>query len=324
MPLLHVEHLEVDFSRQRGIFGKRSNVRAVNDISFDVFESEVVSLVGESGSGKTTVARCIMQLVAPTRGSVRYNGKEVSGLRGRSLLDYRREVQLIFQDPFESLNPRHDVYRTVSTPIKHLTVEKDETKILGEVKRLLLEVGLNPEEVLPKLPHQLSGGERQRIGIARALASDPKLLIADEPLTMLDASLRLSILGLLMDLKKSRNLTLLIITHDLASAKVMSDRTAVMYLGRIVELGPTSKILSKPYHPYTSTILSATPRLQEAGAAKAQTLAIKEADVEPTEETTGCVYRPLCPYATEVCAQKEPQLLEKAKEHQAACHNPLV
>ncbi len=319
-PLLQVSHLGVVFTRQRGIFGKSSTVKAVNDISFDIRESEIISLVGESGSGKTTVARCIMRLASPTSGAILYRGVDISSLRGRKSIDYLREVQMIFQDPFESLNSRQDAFTALSIPLRRLSGESNHSKLLERVTQLLSEVGLNPESVMYKLPHELSGGERQRVSIARALASDPKLLVADEPITMLDASQRLNILSLLMELKEKRNLTILIITHDLASAKAMSDRTAIIYLGNLVELGPTEASLSRPHHPYTELILSSTPRL--TGETQVAPGFVHEID-ESMEVKSGCVYAPRCKYSTEICGRVEPELLEKSRAHYAACHNSL-
>jgi len=295
-------------------------------VSFDINESEILSVVGESGSGKTTIANCIMALTTPNSGSIKYNGAEVSALRGKKLKDYRREVQVIYQDPFESLNPRLDVYSTLSIPIIRLTNETKQAVIVEKVRRLLSEVGLEPDEAIHKLPHQLSGGERQRINVARALAPGPKLLIADEPITMLDASQRLNILSLLLELKEKRNLTILLITHDLASAKIMSDRTAVMYSGKLVEIGPTDSILTHPFHPYSELILTATPKLTETREVLANTLSAVSysSGIEESQSIQrGCVFQPRCKYAKKKCVDVEPKLEEKSSSHYAACHYPL-
>jgi len=324
-PILEIDNLEVTYIAQRGIiFPRNSIVRAVKQITLNVYESEIVSLVGESGSGKTTVAKCIMHLAPVSSGAIRYRGKNIELLKGNEKVDFLREVQMIFQDPFESLNPRMDVYTALSIPLRRLVGEKDNDKILAKIRSLLGEVGLNSDVVLHKLPHQLSGGERQRVSIARALASDPKLLIADEPITMLDASQRLNILSLLMELKTKRSLTILMITHDLASAKAMSDRTAVMYRGSLVELGPTQELLSRPHHPYSELIISATPRLKsESTEEDADSKVYVRGEDSDRDVTKGCVYLPRCKYATEVCGLEVPVLLEKSKDHWAACHNAL-
>jgi peptide/nickel transport system ATP-binding protein len=328
-PLLKVDHLMVSFSRQRGLFRNTSAVvKAVDDVSLEIYESEIISLVGESGSGKSTVARCITGLNEVSSGSIIHKGLDISKLKGNAIIDYRKEVQMIFQDPFESLNPRQDIYTSLSIPLRRLRGLRTQDEIADAAAQLLKEVGLFPDETMFKLPHQLSGGERQRVNIARALAPNPKLLIADEPITMLDASQRLNILSLLMSLKVKRNLTILIITHDLASARSMSDRTAVMYLGKLVEIGPTEVILSKPNHPYTELILQATPKLKEDE--------VGMESVEESEDETplsafrterdlsqGCVYMPRCKYATDICKQSHPELKERGATHYAACYNPL-
>jgi peptide/nickel transport system ATP-binding protein len=321
-PLLKISHLAVEFSRTTGIFNRKKHlVKAVDDVSFEVYESEIISLVGESGSGKTTIARCILGLTKPNSGSITFDGKEVVDLKGKSLRDYRRHVQLIFQDPFESLNPRMDVFSIVATPIRRLTTENlSSEELVRTVSRLLSETALDPAEVLHKYPHELSGGQRQRVNIARALASNPKLLVADEPVTMLDASQRMNILSILMQLKVKRNLTILLITHDLASAKIMSDRTMVMYLGKLVEEGPTVEVLSRPFHPYSDLILAATPRVTESIQKFDQSLRTIE---ESEEIRAGCVFVPRCKYSTQVCKEVEPKLTEKSQHHLAACHNPL-
>jgi peptide/nickel transport system ATP-binding protein len=331
-PLLRVTNLNVIFkSRGRGLRRRKARIiRAVDNVSFEIYESEIFSLVGESGSGKTTTARCIVSLTPATSGSILYNGREITSYKGKSMRNYRREVQVIYQDPYASLNSRDDVFTIISTPIEHLTGVRDESRLVEEVTSLLLEVGLDPSQSMYKLPHQLSGGERQRVNIARALAPKPKLLIADEPVTMLDASQKLVVLSLLMELKKKRNLTVLLITHDLASAKAMSDRTAIMYRGKIVEIGPTSAILSKPHHPYTQLILQSTPRIGgilPRNGPGATEKGEQDLDVEVVEgegiRQPGCVFMPRCMYATSICGQVEPPLEEKSRVHLAACHHPL-
>jgi len=318
--VLRVSNLRVFFTKRYGILNRaQATIRAVDDVSFELGESEILSLVGESGSGKTTIARCIMGLTTATSGSIKYLNTEVTKLGADALKKYLKNVQMIFQDPFESLYPRFDVLSAVSVPIKQLTGEKNPAVIRETVSKLLVEVGLDPAETLTKLPHQLSGGERQRIGIAKALASNPKVLIADEPITMLDASLRLSILSLLMNLKTERNLSVLLITHDLASAKFMSDRTAVMYRGKLVEIGETMSLLTKPHHPYTELILESTPRLTKDKNLNP----VEPAAEEGKDYGKGCVFQPRCKYATPNCIEAEPKLEAKSDFHWAACYNPL-
>ncbi len=320
-PIIEISHLQVTFTRRLSLFGKgEAVVRAVNDLSLDVYDSEILSLVGESGSGKTTVARCLMGLTLPTSGSIKYLGAEVSKLDRKKRTEYLKSVQIIFQDPFESLYPRFDVYAALSVPLKQLRGEKNPEEVRAIISDLLRDVGLDPGDTMHKLPHQLSGGERQRVCIAKALASNPKILIADEPITMLDASHRLNILNLLLDLKEKRNLTLLLITHDLASAKYMSDRIAVLYRGKLVEIGPTDAILTRPQHPYTELILNSTPRLRRGEKTTVDYTTIIE---ELGTDRRGCVFVPRCNYSTPECRNVEPLLLEKSKNHFAACHNAL-
>jgi peptide/nickel transport system ATP-binding protein len=320
--ILQVRNLKMVFKKHHGtIFRKQSLVRAVNDVSFDVRKGEILSIVGESGSGKTTVARCILKLQIPTAGSISYDGAEVTRLKGHKLRDYRRDVQIIYQDPYESLSPRMDIYSQIALPLHYLLGEKDTPHTEEMVYRLLEEVQLDPERVATKYPHQLSGGERQRVNIARALASDPKLLIADEPITMLDAALRMSVIRLLFKLKAKRNLTILLITHDMVSAKILSTRTIVMYFGKIFEIGDSRDVFLAPQHPYVELLREATPKLHSASGLMDDQFA---SSIEASERVSaGCIFRPRCKFATEVCAEVEPPLTEKSSSHFSACHNPL-
>jgi len=334
--ILEVSNLTVEFAKsgggggRTGRFSRKSWIKAVDNVSFMAYDSEILAIVGESGSGKSTIARCILSLTRPTRGSIRYNGVEVTKLRGRDLLKYRKDVQIIFQDPFESLNPRHDVLAALSLPLRRLAQVKGRDAVRVSASNLLKEVGLDPSQVLHRFPHQLSGGQRQRVNIARALASNPRLLIADEPITMLDAAQRLKILSLLYELKEKRKLTVLMITHDLASTKIVSDRTLVMYLGKVVELGRTEAVLAKPHHPYVNLIMESTPSFDF------EKQLAKELQVAPSADATvttsiedgltikkGCAFLPRCKYSTAVCAEADPELAEKSPSHFTACHNPL-
>ncbi|MHB8566363.1 MAG: ABC transporter ATP-binding protein [Nitrososphaerales archaeon] len=320
-PLLKVTDLSVFFKSQSGTFRKTENtIRAVNEISFSLWKSEVVAIVGESGSGKTTLARCILGLVRPTSGSIVYNGTDITKIKEKDMLDYRRAVQIIYQDPFESLTPRFNVYDTLAMPLKELLSMRNPEEITERVRKLLEEVGLDPAEVMYRFPHQLSGGQRQRVNIARALAPNPKLLVADEPITMLDAAQRLNILYLLSELQKKRDFTVLLITHDLASARMICKRTMVMYLGKIVEVGDTEVILSKPKHPYVQLILDAMPSLTSKNPYENQQLSWIE---DSTNIRKGCVFQPRCKYSTEICKEVMPPLTLKAESDYAACHNPI-
>lgn len=322
-PILKISNLQVYFPARKGGSnrGSSSVIKAVDDVSFEVHNSEVLSLVGESGSGKTTIARCIAALTKPTGGSMVWDDKEVASLHGQELKNYRRDVQIIYQDPFESLYSRYDVYTTIATPLIHLVGIKQKEKLKEMVSDLLIAVGLKPLEHMYRFPHQLSGGQRQRVNIARALAPSPRLLVADEPITQLDASQRLNILSLLMKLKEERKLTIVLITHDLASAKLVSDRTGIMYMGKMVELGATGKILSKPHHPYTELILHASPDKEE-GVVDPDEFSSGGME-ESYGVNSGCNFAPRCKYATQICKSTEPNLVNKSQEHLASCHNPL-
>jgi peptide/nickel transport system ATP-binding protein len=322
-PLLELKDLSVAFRKPRGTIGSTSSIfTAVDQVRFEIFESEFVSLVGESGSGKSTIARCILLLTRPSSGSIIYKGSDIFKMKSHDLLNYRREVQIVYQDPFESLNPRQDVFSAVSAPIRHLVGEKNRSVLLKEVTDLLIEVDLDPSVVSHKFPHQLSGGERQRINIARALAAKPKVLIADEPVTMLDATQRFNILSLLMKLKETRNLTVLMITHDLPSAQLVSDRTLVIYLGRIVEQGSTRDVIQQPHHPYVELIMSSIPKpawLSEQAGERQPQYSIEES----MGIMNGCSFMPRCKYALPICKTTVPLLEEKSPKHDVACHNPI-
>lgn len=321
-PVLQLTNLSVRFIREFGILRRRiSIVDAVSDVSLSVNRSETISIVGESGSGKSTLAKCILRLVDPTSGAILYNGNDVKSLNGKDLLRYRRDVQMIFQDPYESLNPRQNVFSAIAMPYVMLTGEKDRAKVRTSVVSLMNEVNLNPDKFMHRLPHQLSGGERQRVNIARALASDPKILVADEPITMLDAAQRLSVLGLIQELKMKRNLTIIFITHDLASAKQLGGRAAVMYSGKLVESGDTEAVLSNPLHPYVELIRESSPTIEHS---------ILEGEVderagsqEVLRVNRGCVFEPRCKYGGEICKTTEPILNQLSPMHYAACHYPL-
>lgn len=320
-PLLKISDLSVYFKSTTGSFRlKESTIIAVDQVSFSLDQSEVVGVVGESGSGKTTLGRCILGLVEPTSGSIVFDGKEVSKSKAIDSRDYRRAVQIIYQDPFESLSPRMTVFEIVAMPLRELVGMREKEKVTARVRELLEEVGLDPSEVIYRFPHQLSGGQRQRVNIARALAPDPKLLVADEPITMLDAAQRMNILYLLSELKVKRKLAIVFITHDLASAHVISDRILVMYLGKVMELGNTKAVLSRPKHPYVELILGATPSL----TAKNPYDNIQLTWIEDSANLRkGCVFYPRCKYRTDICKESIPPLEPKDNDDNTACFHPL-
>ena len=257
MALLDVRHLVKHYSRRRGIFGATSIVRAVDDVSFAIEEGETFGLVGESGSGKTTTGRCILRLIEPTSGDVRFRGQDVLALSRGDLRRLRRDMQIVFQDPYSSLNPRMRVATIVEEPLViHRLGSKVERR--GRVRELFELVGLNPDH-LSRYPHEFSGGQRQRIGLARALALNPSLVIADEPVSALDVSVQAQVINLLMDLQQRLKLTYLFIAHDLRLVEHICSRVAVMYLGKNVEMGETAKLFASPQHPYTRALLSAIP-----------------------------------------------------------------
>jgi peptide/nickel transport system ATP-binding protein len=323
--LLRISHLSVTFTKDHGTFRRwKSTVEAVKDISLEIHESEIVAVVGESGCGKTTLARSVVKFVEPTGGSILYQGIDVSSFKINSLMRYRRDVQMVFQDPYESLNPRQDVFRAISNPIRYLLGEKDRSRIQEMVENLMKEVGLDPARFSHRLPHQLSGGERQRVSIARALATDPKLLIADEPTTMLDAAQRFGILHLLSELRSKRKLAVLLITHDLATAKALASRMYVMYLGQLVEMGSTRELISRPHHPYLELILQSSPSLDKSLEKEDPRMRDHASTLEDSWNVqAGCIFRPRCKYATAICSESRPELREKSDLHYAACHNPL-
>jgi peptide/nickel transport system ATP-binding protein len=299
---------------------RRSQVHAVDDVSFELRPGTITALVGESGSGKSTVARLLAHLYEPSAGAVLFEGSDVSHVwRRKDVLRYRSQVQMIFQDPFGSLNPVKTVRHHVERPLRiHRVVPSRQVE--ERVHELLRTVGLvPPEDVAAKYPHELSGGQRQRVAIARALAVEPKVVLADEPISMLDVSIRIGILNLMVKLKEERDIAFLYVTHDLASARYIADDILVMYAGQIVERGPIEQVLADPLHPYTRLLLAAVP--DPAAKTGSQYIELRRgtasAAVDPEE---GCRFRGRCPLAIEVCSQKTPVLVEAQPRHAARCH----
>ncbi len=322
-PILVVDHLVKHFPIKAGILIDRQigAVQAVDDVSFTVKKGETLGLVGESGCGKSTLARSILQLIPPTSGSVRFEGHEITGLKSKASRALRTDMQMVFQDPYASLNPRKRVAQTVGDPMRlNGIVAKGEVK--GAVQELLERVGLNPEHY-NRFPHEFSGGQRQRIGIARALSLNPKLIIADEPVSALDVSIQAQIINLLEDLQEELGLTYIFVAHDLSVVRHVADRIAVMYLGKIVELGPADEVYANPIHPYTQSLLSAVP-IPDPRANAARKQIILEGDVpSPANPPPACRFHTRCPYATEICSTDEPELLDHGGGHFAACWHPL-
>jgi peptide/nickel transport system ATP-binding protein len=320
--LVEVTSLKKYFPIRAGILQREvARVHAVDDVSLSVSKGETVGLVGESGCGKSTLGRCIVRLLEPTAGDVIFDGRSIGKLGARSLRPLRRQMQMVFQDPYASLNPRKRVGTIVGDPLKiHGLGDRKERK--KQVEELLETVGLSPEHY-NRFPHEFSGGQRQRIGVARALALRPKLIVADEPVSALDVSIQAQMVNLLEELQDEFGLTYLFIAHDLGVVRHVSDRIAVMYLGKLVELSPAEELYTRPIMPYTEALLSAVP-IPDPDLSEKRERIVLEGDVpSPIHPPSGCRFHPRCRYATEVCSQIEPPLVDYGNGHLAACHHPL-
>jgi peptide/nickel transport system ATP-binding protein len=322
-PLLQAEHVVKYFPIKRGVLIQRevARVHAVDDVSLEINKGETLGLVGESGCGKSTLGRCFVRLYDLTSGRLIFDGQDITKLSRRELRPLRRELQIIFQDPYASLNPRKRVGSIVGAPLEIHGIgdRKDRKK---RVQELLEKVGLSPEHY-NRFPHEFSGGQRQRIGVARALALQPKLVIADEPVSALDVSIQAQVINLLEDIQDEFDLTYVFIAHDLGVVRHVSDRIAVMYLGKIVEISPAEELYQRPIMPYTEALLSAVP-IPDPHESAERELIVLEGDVpSPINPPSGCRFHPRCRYATEVCSQIEPPLVDYGNGHLAACHHPL-
>lgn len=313
-PLLAVEGLTKHFGRSPHL------VRAVEDVSFHVAPGEVLGLVGESGSGKSTIGRLVLRLIDPTSGAIRFRGENISTCPERQLRSLRRNAQMVFQDPYASLNPRLRVRDIIGEAIDahRLATGIRRTERIGE----LLEIVGLPAAHMSRFPHEFSGGQRQRIGIARALAVEPKLIVADEPVSALDVSVQAQVINLMQDLRQRFDLAMLFISHDLDVVELMCDRIAVLYLGRIMEIGSAAEVTARPRHPYTRALLAASPKA-DPDAPKIR--GILTGDIpSPMNPPSGCVFRTRCPVATEECARVRPKLRSAASGHEFACHYDLA
>lgn len=318
--LLQVESLTKYFYKPQGLFGqKKQIVKSVDHVTFDIMRNETLGLVGESGCGKTTVGRTITRLYEPTDGKIIFDGKDISHLTKKELLPYRKKMQMIFQDPYASLNARMtvmDIIREALDLHSDLKTKEEKSK---RVYELLDRVGLMREHA-NRYPHEFSGGQRQRIGIARALAVDPEFIVCDEPISALDVSIQAQVVNMLEDLQREFGLTYLFIAHDLSMVRHISDRIGVMYLGKLVEIGPSEEIYSHHLHPYTEALLSSVP-VPDPEKARAKEQIVLQGDIpSPIDPPSGCRFRTRCPRACEQCAQAEPELKPVGNDHFVACH----
>jgi oligopeptide transport system ATP-binding protein len=321
--LIHAEGVRKFFPIKKGVIIQReiARVHAVDDVSFDIRAGETLGLVGESGCGKSTLGRCIVRLYELTDGTIEFEGRDISHLSRRDLRPIRRQMQMVFQDPYASLNPRKRVGSIISDPLR-IHGLGDGKEVRARVQELLELVGLSPEHY-NRYPHEFSGGQRQRIGVARALALRPKLVVADEPVSALDVSIQAQVINLLDDLQDELSLTYMFIAHDLGVVRHVSDRIAVMYLGKIVEISPAEELYQRPVHPYTEALLSAVPVPDPELSAKRERIVLEGDVPSPISPPSGCRFHPRCRYATEICTTDEPPLVAHGTGHLAACHHPL-
>jgi oligopeptide/dipeptide ABC transporter ATP-binding protein len=316
--LIRVEALSRSFTDASMTLGpKRPPVRAVDAVSFEVGRGEALAVVGESGCGKSTLGRLLLRLIEPTSGRVIFDGEDMSAMSGREIRQMRRQMQMVFQDPFGSLSPRRTIADIIAEPMDSFGLAKSRARRREKVAELLHLVGL-PAAYMDRKPRQFSGGQRQRIGIARAISVDPSFIVADEPVSALDVSIQAQIINLLQDLQEKKGFSYLFIAHDLAVVRHIADRVAVMYLGRIVEIGPKEQVYAAPHHPYTEALLSAAP--QPDPDARRNRIILKGDVPSPSNVPSGCAFRTRCPLAQEVCARERPELRATGDGRSVACH----
>ena len=318
--ILEVKNLKMYFPVGSGFLSRKpvGYVKAVDDVSFTVKRGETLGLVGESGCGKTTTGRCILQLYKPTAGQVIFDGQDLTSMNSKTMRGMRREMQVIFQDPYSSLNPRMTAGNIIGEPLIVHGLVANKTEYRNKVADLLTNVGLNPY-MADRFPHEFSGGQRQRIGVARALSVSPKFIVADEPVSALDVSIQAQIINLLEDLQEQFNLTYLFIAHDLSVVRHISDRVGVMYLGHLVEMAERNEIYRNPIHPYTKALLSAVPIPDPVLDAQRERVLLTGEVPSPLNPPSGCVFHPRCPEANDTCSQILPELREVETDHYSAC-----
>lgn len=325
--IVEVQNLTKHFQLKMGFFKTLLSrqvpvVHAVDDISFYIRQKEIFGLVGESGCGKTTTGRLLLKLIEPTAGKIIFDGQDITSLSEKEMRILRRKMQIIFQDPYESLNPRMTIFDIVSEPLRIQGSAQTEEEIVERVSKVLEDMDLvPPEEFLYRFPHEVSGGQRQRVAIARAFVLEPNFIVADEPVSMLDASIRTEVTKLILSLVEKFHTSFLYITHDIALSRYMCNRIAVMYLGRIVEQGPAEDVILNPFHPYTAALIAAVPVPDPT--AKRTKIVLKGEVPSAVNPPPGCRFHTRCPYAQEICKKEEPQLTEVGKERYVACHFPL-
>lgn len=315
--LVEAVNLTKSFELTKTLTRNKNVVQAVSNVSFEILEGETFSLVGESGCGKSTIGRLLLNLIEPTSGSVIFEGRDISDLDKNQMRELRRKMQIIFQDPYASLNPRMNLYKIISEPLTTHNIYRSKEETEKRVRNLMSTVGLR-EEFINRYPHQFSGGQRQRIGIARALALNPRLIVCDEPVSALDVSIQSQILNLLHDLQEEFNLTYLFISHDLSVVRYISDRVCVMFLGKICEIGTTEEIYEAPLHPYTKFLIDAVPK-PDPNLRKEDKEILTGEMPSPVNPPRGCRFHTRCPYAEKICQLAEP-VLKKYGQRKAACH----
>lgn len=316
--LVEVKNLKQYFNIRNSL-GEKAFVKAVDDVTFNIYKGETIGLVGESGSGKTTLGRSILRIYDPTSGQIKFNGEDITKIKGSKLLVYRKKMQYIFQDPYASLDPRMTVSDIIGEPLDIHKITSSKSERADRIRELMSLVGLNTEHA-SRYPHEFSGGQRQRIGIARAIAVEPEFIVCDEPVSALDVSIRAQIINTLEEMQDKLNLTYLFISHDLGVVRHTCDRVGVMYLGHIVELVEAEELYKNPLHPYTQALLTAMPEPNPDIAKNRNRIILSGEIPSPVNPPSGCTFRTRCPYAKEICAKESPKLLDYGNEHFVSCH----